>query len=143
MLLGWVWRIPFLASILLILVALFIRMRLRESPTFIVLEKHEQIAEHPLREIFGHSLPSVLRGIGLRMAENGGSYLFNSLAVAYATGTVMVEPVDRPDRRGGRLPDRDDLGAVGRPHLRPGRPGPGLPLRRGRACWCSPSPAGT
>jgi len=89
-LLGWVWRIPFLASILLILVALFIRMRLRESPTFIVLEKHEQIAEHPMREIFGHSLPSVLRGIGLRMAENGGSYLFNSLAVAYATGTVMV-----------------------------------------------------
>ena len=90
-LLGWVWRIPFLASILLILVALFIRMRLRESPTFIVLEKHEQIAEHPMREIFGHSLPSVLRGIGLRMAENGGSYLFNSLAVAYATGTVMVD----------------------------------------------------
>ena len=30
------------------------------------------------------------RGIGLRMAENGGSYLFNSLAVAYATGTIMV-----------------------------------------------------
>ena len=55
-LLGWAWRIPFLASILLILVALFIRMRLQESPTFIELEKHEQIAEHPLREIFGHSL---------------------------------------------------------------------------------------
>ena len=89
-LLGWVWRIPFLASILLIAVALFIRMKLRESPTFIVLEKQEQIAEHPLKEIFGHSLPSVLRGIGLRMAENGGSYLFNSLAVAFATGTIGV-----------------------------------------------------
>jgi MFS transporter, MHS family, metabolite:H+ symporter len=89
-LLGWVWRIPFLASILLILIALFIRMRLRESPTFIELEEHEQISEHPMREIFGRSLPSVLRGIGLRMAENGGSYLFNSLAVAYATGTIGV-----------------------------------------------------
>lgn len=91
LLLGWVWRIPFLASILLIAVALFIRMRLRESPTFIVLEKQDQIADHPLREIFGHSLPSVLRGIGLRMAENGGSYLFNSLAVAFATKTIMVD----------------------------------------------------
>jgi MHS family metabolite:H+ symporter-like MFS transporter len=90
-LLGWAWRIPFLASILLILVALFIRMRLRESPTFIELEKHEQISEHPMREIFGRSLRSVLRGFGLRMAENGGSYLFNSLAVAYATGTIMVD----------------------------------------------------
>ena len=89
-LLGWVWRIPFLASILLILIALFIRMKLRESPTFVVLEEHEQISEHPMREIFGRSIASVLRGIGLRMAENGGSYLFNSLAVAYATGTIGV-----------------------------------------------------
>lgn len=90
-LLSWAWRIPFLASSILIVVALLIRLRLRESPTFIVLEKHEQIAEHPLREIFGHSRPSVFRGIGLRMAENGGSYLYNSLAVAYATGTIMVD----------------------------------------------------
>lgn len=89
-LLGWVWRVPFLASFLLILIAVFIRMRLRESPTFVELEKHDQIAEHPMKEIFGHSFGSVLRGIGLRMAENGGSYLFNTLAVAYATGTIGV-----------------------------------------------------
>lgn len=89
-LLGWAWRIPFLCSIFLILIALLIRLRLKESPTFVELEKHEQIAEHPMKDIFGHSLGSVLRGIGLRMAENGGSYMFNSLAVAYATGTIMV-----------------------------------------------------
>jgi MHS family metabolite:H+ symporter-like MFS transporter len=89
-LLGWAWRIPFLASFVLILIALFIRMRLKESPTFIELEKHEQIAEHPMREVFSRSFGSVLRGIGLRMAENGGSYMFNSLAVAYASGTLMV-----------------------------------------------------
>lgn len=89
-LLGWAWRIPFLASIVMVLLALVIRMRLKESPTFIELEKHEQIAEHPLKEIFGSSLGNVLKGIGLRMAENGGSYMFNSLAVAYATGTIMV-----------------------------------------------------
>jgi MFS transporter, MHS family, metabolite:H+ symporter len=89
-LLGWAWRVPFLASIILILIALYIRMRLKESPTFVELEKQEQIADHPMREIFSHSFASVWRGIGLRMAENGGSYLFNSLAVAYATGTIMV-----------------------------------------------------
>jgi MHS family metabolite:H+ symporter-like MFS transporter len=89
-LLGWAWRVPFLCSIVLVLIALLIRMRLKESPTFVELEKHEQIAEHPLKEIFGNSLGNVLKGIGLRMAENGGSYMFNSLAVAYATGTIMV-----------------------------------------------------
>ena len=90
-LLGWAWRIPFLSSFILILIALFIRLRLKESPAFIELEKQEQISEHPMKEIFGHSVGSVLRGIGLRMAENGGSYMFNSLAVAYATGTAMVD----------------------------------------------------
>jgi MFS family permease len=58
-LLGWAWRIPFLASIILILVALFIRLRLKESPTFVELEKQEQVADHlagdlqPLRAACG------------------------------------------------------------------------------------------
>ncbi|MBN9175888.1 MAG: MHS family MFS transporter [Microbacterium sp.] len=82
-LLTWGWRVPFLASFLLILVALFIRMRLRETPTFIELEKSEQIADRPIREIFGHGLPGVIVGIGLRMAENGGSYMFNTLALSF------------------------------------------------------------
>jgi MHS family metabolite:H+ symporter-like MFS transporter len=84
-LLGWVWRIPFLASIFLILVAVFIRMRMEESPTFVKLEKQEQVAEHPLGEVFRTSTPSILRGIGLRMAENGGSYIYQTLAITYVS----------------------------------------------------------
>jgi MFS transporter, MHS family, metabolite:H+ symporter len=84
-LLGWVWRIPFLASIVLIGVAVFIRLRLKESPTFVELEKHDQVADHPLREVFRTSSPSLLRGIGLRMAENGGSYIYQTLAITYVT----------------------------------------------------------
>ncbi|SOE05599.1 MFS transporter [Rathayibacter rathayi] len=91
-LLSGVWRIPFLASILLIGVAVFIRLRLRESPTFVELEAQEQVAGNPLREVIGRSFPDVLRGIGLRMAENGGSYLFNTLAVSFAVGTIGVDP---------------------------------------------------
>ncbi|GCE42267.1 Putative transmembrane transport protein [Rhodococcus wratislaviensis] len=33
LLLAWVWRVPFLASIFLIAVAVFIRLRMQESPT--------------------------------------------------------------------------------------------------------------
>lgn len=87
-LLSWGWRVPFLASFVLILVALFIRMRLRETPTFIELEKHEQIAEHPMREIFTKGLPSVIVGVGLRMAENGGSYMFSTLGLAFFAAVV-------------------------------------------------------
>lgn len=87
-LLSWGWRVPFLASFLLILVALFIRMRLKETPTFVELEKHEQIAEKPVKEIFTKGLPGVIVGIGLRMAENGGSYMFQALALAFFVSVV-------------------------------------------------------
>ena len=84
-LLSWVWRIPFLASILLIGVAVLIRLRLQESPTFVKLEKQDQVAEHPLGDVFRSSAPSLLRGIGLRMAENGGSYIYQTLAITYVS----------------------------------------------------------
>jgi MHS family metabolite:H+ symporter-like MFS transporter len=88
-LLGWLWRVPFLASVLLIGVAVFIRLRLQESPTFVELEKHEQVAEHPLPELFRTAGGQVFRGIGLRMAENGGSYLFSTLSITFVTSAAV------------------------------------------------------
>ena len=143
MLLGWAWRIPFLASIVLILIALFIRLRLKESPTFIELEKHEQVAEHPMREIFGHSFGSVLRGIGLRMAENGGSYLFNSLAVAYATGTVMVNKSVGPIAVAVASLIGMLLGAAGRAGCPTASAGCPSTASARWCCWSWPSRAGT
>lgn len=93
-LLSWGWRVPFIASFALILLALFIRMRLRETPTFVELEKNEQIAERPIRDIFTHGLPGVIVGVGLRMAENGGSYMFSTLGLAFFVA-VAGENADR------------------------------------------------
>jgi len=87
--LSWGWRLPFLASLALILIALWIRSKLRETPSFIQLEKHEQIAEKPLREIFTRGRGGVVVGIGLRMAENGGSYMFQSIALAFVTSAAI------------------------------------------------------
>ena len=92
---GWAWRIPFLASFVLILLALFIRLRLKETPTFVELEKHEQVASRPIREIFTKGLAGVTVGVGLRMAENGGSYMFQTLALAFVAGNFLATPVDR------------------------------------------------
>ncbi|MGM1030273.1 MAG: MFS transporter [Actinomycetota bacterium] len=92
---GWAWRIPFLASFVLILLALFIRLRLKETPTFVELEKHEQVASRPIREIFTKGLAGVTVGVGLRMAENGGSYMFQTLALAFVAGSFLANPVDR------------------------------------------------
>lgn len=86
---SWGWRLPFLASILMILVALFIRAKMQETPAFVQLEKHEQIAERPVREIFTRGRAGVVVGAGLRMAENGGSYMFQSVALAFVTSAAV------------------------------------------------------
>ena len=85
---GWLWRVPFLGSVFLIALAVF-RLRLKESPTFVELEKREQVAEHPLPELFRTARRQVLRAIGLRMAENGGSYLFSTLSITFVTSAAV------------------------------------------------------
>lgn len=90
-LLGWVWRIPFLCSFLLILVAVFIRAKLNETPTFQELANQKEVARQPLSELFKSSGSLVFKGVGLRMAENGGSYLFQSVAVAFVTTAPLTQ----------------------------------------------------
>ncbi|MDM4762795.1 MFS transporter [Galbitalea sp. SE-J8] len=87
---GWLWRVPFLGSLLLIAVAIFIRLRLRESPTFITLEAQEQVESNPFRRVFRSSFPTIVRGIGLRLAENGGSAIYQTLAVGFISAVVGV-----------------------------------------------------
>ncbi|WP_417596005.1 MFS transporter [Parasphingorhabdus sp.] len=51
--LSWGWRLPFLFSIVLLLVALWIRLQLNESPVFQRMKAHGATSKAPLREAFG------------------------------------------------------------------------------------------
>jgi len=48
----WGWRIPFLVSVLLVLVSIYIRMKMSESPAFAKLKKEGKVSGNPLRESF-------------------------------------------------------------------------------------------
>jgi len=48
------WRVPFLASVVLLGVSLYIRLRMRESPLFEKLQVDGQVSRNPLRESFGN-----------------------------------------------------------------------------------------
>ena len=50
---AWGWRIPFLASILLVGVSIFIRLRMEESPLFSKLKSEGKVSKNPLAESFG------------------------------------------------------------------------------------------
>src|ERR671913_273351 len=49
----WAWRIPFLASLLLLVVSVWLRFKLSESPAFAKLKEEGDVCKTPLREAFG------------------------------------------------------------------------------------------
>ncbi|MES2005167.1 MAG: MFS transporter [Bacteroidota bacterium] len=50
----WGWRIPFLVSIILVVVSIYIRMKMKESPLFEKLKTAGTTSVNPLKESFGH-----------------------------------------------------------------------------------------
>ncbi len=50
---SWGWRIPFLVSLLLLIVSLWIRMQLDESPVFVDMRNAKTTSKAPLKEAFG------------------------------------------------------------------------------------------
>ncbi|MFF0223494.1 MFS transporter [Streptomyces sp. NPDC004629] len=97
-LLGWAWRIPFLASIVIFAVALFIRRRIEETPDFVEARKSIQDqagkASPPrkipvvqaLRERPRHLVVGLLCGSGLNVA----GYLINTFSLSYLKSTLGV-----------------------------------------------------
>lgn len=79
---SWGWRIPFLLSVLIFGVGLYIRKRIPESEDFV---KSQKTAKRglPAVEVFRRYPREVFTAMGLRMAENGGSYMFLAFALAY------------------------------------------------------------
>ncbi|TAH10191.1 MAG: MFS transporter [Sphingobacteriia bacterium] len=50
----WGWRIPFLVSILLVIVSIYIRLKMKESPLFTELKASGKTSVNPIKESFGH-----------------------------------------------------------------------------------------
>ena len=53
---AWGWRIPFLISIVLVAVSIYIRLRMQESPLFAKLKTEGRTSVNPLKESFAHKL---------------------------------------------------------------------------------------
>ena len=89
---AWGWRIPFLASILVAGVALFLRQTMHESPVFTSFQKER--AQQPQD---AHPKPTAtgwrafLLMVGLRIGENGPSYIAQGFLVGYVVNALAVD----------------------------------------------------
>lgn len=78
------WRIPFIISILLIGVGLFVRLRVIESPEFEAVRKSNKIVRNPLLEVIKRQPKEIILSALVRMSEQAPFYLFITFVITYA-----------------------------------------------------------
>lgn len=97
-LLDWGWRIPFLSSVLIAVVALWLRRHLRETPVF---ERQQALLQAERSATLQHAAVDTRSFwqrsrafwtmVGLRIGENGPSYLAQGFIVGYVAKVLMLD----------------------------------------------------
>jgi len=88
--LAWGWRIPFLLSLLLVGVGLYIRLGILETPVFVKLTAEQKIERMPILEVIKRQPMQILQSAFARMAEQAPFYIFTAFVFSYGTGTLHV-----------------------------------------------------
>jgi MHS family shikimate/dehydroshikimate transporter-like MFS transporter len=88
--LAWGWRVPFLISIVLVGVGLFIRMRIVESPAFQAMKDDAGESNKPIVDVVKEHPRNVLVAMGMRVGENAVFYIFTVFVLSYAEETLKL-----------------------------------------------------
>lgn len=87
-LLGWLWRIPFLASAVLVVIGLVIRLSLEESPAVVALRASQQTVKVPVVSLFREHTKMVLLGVAAGFTVFAVVYARDTFALSWATSEV-------------------------------------------------------
>jgi MHS family shikimate/dehydroshikimate transporter-like MFS transporter len=82
---AWGWRLPFLASAVLLLVGIFARSRVPETPIFERIQATGNLAKNPVLEMIRNDTKSFLIAVGLKLSEVSWVYMLTVFVVLYAT----------------------------------------------------------
>lgn len=83
--LSWGWRVPFLLSIVIVAVGLYIRLRIMDTPVFNEVKETGTEVELLIKEVLRTHPKNLLVAIGTRFSENGNSYIFETFVLTYVT----------------------------------------------------------
>jgi metabolite-proton symporter len=90
-LMTWGWRIPFLASFLLIVVGIYVRLKITETPVFTeAVLARGKVERNPAMEALKRHPRNFFVVLGARLAENGLGYLFPVFGLSYVITTLGV-----------------------------------------------------
>jgi metabolite-proton symporter len=86
----WGWRIPFLLSIILIGIGLWVRLGILETPVFEKLVSERKVERAPILEVIKRQPKEIILSALVRMSEQAPFYIFTAFVFAYGTGTLKL-----------------------------------------------------
>ena len=89
--LDWAWRVPFLLSVVLVFVGLYIRTGVLETPVFAALKEEGRVEKAPLKLVLRHHWREVLLTALLRSGQQTPFYIFTTYVLTYATQELKME----------------------------------------------------
>lgn len=96
---SWGWRIPFWLSAILVVVGLFVRMKLVETPKFAAIQEQGEVAHAPIVDVLTKDFKNFIVAVGLKVSEVAWVYVLIGFLVYYATShlhlskTVILDAV--------------------------------------------------
>ncbi|WP_214319927.1 MFS transporter [Nonomuraea sediminis] len=87
---GWGWRLPFVASLLLVLIGLYVRLRISETPVFQAAMDQRRIARVPFAGLMRHQRRRVLLGAGAMTVTYTLFYTATTYCLSYGTATLKI-----------------------------------------------------
>ncbi|HLR27291.1 MAG TPA: MFS transporter, partial [Ruania sp.] len=75
---GWTWRIPFLASIVLVIIGLLVRLNVQEPPSFRDMVATDNRAKTPMLEVLRDYPKQIILGVGARFSESITFNVYNA-----------------------------------------------------------------
>ncbi|MEV6644038.1 MFS transporter [Amycolatopsis sp. NPDC051371] len=88
---AWGWRVPFLASIVLVGVGLVIRLRIEESPVFARLRESEARSSRPMVDVLRERPRALLVAAGSFIANTAIGYIFLAYLLSYGTSVLKID----------------------------------------------------
>jgi len=88
--LTWGWRLPFLFSIVLVALGLYIRLGILETPVFARLVAQRRVERAPVLEVLRRHRREIILTALCRMAEQAPFYLFTAFVFAYGTEVLHL-----------------------------------------------------
>jgi MFS family permease len=88
---SWGWRLPFLASAVLLIVGLLIRVGVEESPEFAALKERRRVAVLPAAEVVRDAWRTLLLCLGANVIGVAGAWFVNTFMLNYTTQTLGLD----------------------------------------------------